>query len=801
MKSVSALFILICCLNGFSQDVKKQVRAFKTEIKPTIDGVLDDTCWALAPVTGDFVMFEPGSGRPERPEKRTTVQVAYTDEAIYIAARLYDDTPGKIPLQYDNRDQIGNVDFFAVSINPNNDGLNDTSFFVMSTGAQADAKATKDEEDFTWNAVWYNAVKITDTGWQVEMQIPYSALRFSEKSTVWGINFHRRIHYINEQYSWNFIDRAKGYITQYAGELQGIGDINAPVRLSFSPYATISNRWYDDQSKFDKSFGLDLKYGISESFTLDATLIPDFGQTAFDELELNLGPFELRYEEQRAFFTEGTALFDSGGNVFYSRRIGNQPIGRDKVEDGLGTHETIEKNPFKVDMLNAVKISGRTKEGLGLGFFNAVTAKTYAEIRDTITDKTRKVLTEPLANYNVIVIDQEFNKNSSIGFVNTNVTRSGSFRDANVSVLTYNISDRKNHYNIKGNLKMSNIYENGEHTKGYSGFMELSKIYGNFQFEVNHWRNNSTYEVNDLGFQRRNNIADYSAELSYQIFEPNRTFNKYRITLENELQYLNDPSEYVGNEIELDGFFILPGRYAFGGSVEMNIGYQYDFFEPRVAGRFLKQRGILAFSAWASSDYRKDFAYDISATYGSRFGSNEDYIHVNLEPRFRFSNRFYIIYDFEYSRLRNEKGYVNHDSSDIYFGNRTVHTLTNAMSGKYNFNIRSALTLSFRHYWSPVQYDDNYFRLNDKGFLEPDTYFYTHDINYNIWNLDLSYNWEFAPGSQLIVFYRNVIFSEHPDALFHFGRNLDRLFKEPISNSLSLKFIYYLDYNKLKSWL
>ena len=128
---------------------------------------------------------------------------------------------------------------------------------------------------------------------------------------------------------------------------------------------------------------MDVKYGISESFTLDATLIPDFGQTAFDDIVLNLGPFEQQYQEQRPFFTEGTELF-SKGNMFYSRRIGNTPVNYFD-EELLGVNEELVDNPDKVNMLNAIKLSGRTKGGLGIGIFNAITEKTEANIKDLTT--------------------------------------------------------------------------------------------------------------------------------------------------------------------------------------------------------------------------------------------------------------------------------------------------------------------------------------------------------------------------------------------------------------------------------
>lgn len=146
---------------------------------------------------------------------------------------------------------------------------------------------------------------------------------------------------------------------------------------------------------------MDVKYGITESFTLDATLIPDFGQTAFDNVSLNLGPFEQQFDEQRQFFTEGTELF-SKGRLFYSRRIGGSPI----RSASAGANETIINEPGKVKMLNAIKVSGRTKKGLGIGVFNAITSKTEATIQNNTTKDIRKEVTNPVSNYNILVLDQ-----------------------------------------------------------------------------------------------------------------------------------------------------------------------------------------------------------------------------------------------------------------------------------------------------------------------------------------------------------------------------------------------------------
>ncbi len=802
MKKFLLILSLFIFSLSYSQEKIKSVTALRIDKNPVIDGVLNEDFWQKAEPAQNFQMFRPGDGGEERENMKTVVKIAYDDEAIYFGATMYDDNTKGIPLQFGSRDEFGQIDFFLISINPNNDGQNDTEFVVMSTGAQGDAKISSEGEDFSWNAVWESNVKINEDSWVAEIKIPYSALRFSNSTEqTWGVNFHRKINRLNEQYCWNYIDKKIGLYTQYAGLITGIKNIKPPTRLSFSPYAYAAVNSYNGNSDTDYSIGMDLKYGINESFTLDATLIPDFGQTAFDDQVLNLGPFEQQYSEKRSFFTEGTELF-SKGDLFYSRRIGNRPIGYGKVQSDLKENEEIANNPSKVNMINALKVSGRTKKGLGVGFFNAITEKTSAEIKNTITQETRSVVTEPLANYNVLVLDQQFNKNSSISFVNTNVTRNGSYRDANVSALLFDISNKKNKYKTTGDFKISNIQENSKNESGYSALLEFAKISGNYQYEFGHSRSNDTYAINDLGYQNKNNLAVYWAEASYRIFESTNIFDEYRFTLSSNAVYQNEPYEFAENNINLDFFFFTKTRFAFGGSFDTSIGDQYNFYEPRVKGRFFKQNPVYEINGWISSDYRKKFAIDLRSTYAKRYDLDNEYVELTFSPRYRFSDKFSIIYALNYSKLSNDDGWVTSlNNGNIIFGNRDVKEVTNTLTGNLSFNTKSTLALSFRHYWSPVIYDTNFFELNNQGTLNASSYQENHDINYNIWNLDLSYSWEFAPGSQLVALYRNSIFNEDQLSHLNFKKNLDNLFKEPISNNFSVKFIYYLDYNNIKTWL
>jgi hypothetical protein len=163
------------------------------------------------------------------------------------------------------------------------------------------------------------------------------------------------------------------------------------------------------------------------------------------------------------------------------------------------------ESPAKVKLFNAFKISGRTNKGLGIGFFNGITEKAEATIRNNITGETRKEVLEPWANYNVLVLDQRFNGNSSVTLVNTNTMRSGNFRDANATGILWSIN-KKNTYQYYGNVKGSWIMDNG--TKfGNRSQLGFGKTSGKNRFDINANFVTKNWDINDLGFSTTTNIA------------------------------------------------------------------------------------------------------------------------------------------------------------------------------------------------------------------------------------------------------------------------------------------------------
>ena len=203
--------------------------------------------------------------------------------------------------------------------------------------------------------------------------------------------------------------------------MKNLKNIDPPLRLSFIPYISsyLENNT-DNEWGTIYNGGLDLKYGFNESFTLDMTLIPDFKQTKSDNVRMNLSPFEMEYSEKRQFFIEGMELFNKG-NIFYTRRIGGKPNNYGDAGYQLQGNEIITNNPEKTKLINSTKFSGRTKNGLGIGIFNGITDNTYATAKDTTNGKKRKIKTQELTNYNMVVLDKTLKNNSFISLANTNM--------------------------------------------------------------------------------------------------------------------------------------------------------------------------------------------------------------------------------------------------------------------------------------------------------------------------------------------------------------------------------------------
>jgi hypothetical protein len=799
MKNHFLLFFLALSFIGYSQKKVLQTNFISDNI--IIDGTLDETTWQSAAIATDFIMFEPDNGKKIPDSKRTEVRVMYDNDALYIGATMYDDDPSKILREITQRDNFGTADLFGVFINGFNDGQQDFQFFVNAADGQADCITTDTNgEDYSWDAVWKSKAVITDKGWVVEMRIPYAALRFSgENKQTWGLNFFREIRRDRYKYTWNFIDSKLGTFTQQTGRLEGIENIKPPTRLFLLPYSSFYvNANGQQKTTGTLKGGLDLKYGINDAFTLDMILVPDFGQTKFDDQILNLGPFEQQFNENRPFFTEGTDLF-SKGNLLYSRRIGGIPAYK------INKNEFFTEAP-NINLINAFKISGRTKDGLGIGILNAVTKNTPTTIYNIESGELRNEV-EPLANYSVLVLDQRFRKNSSIAFVNTNVTRNGHFRDGNVTALVWDLNTKKNTYNISGDFKYSFINETDDKT-GINSQLNFSETSGKFRYGLGADITTKNYDNNDLGINFETNYYSIYGNSSYRILNPTKYFNTFSAQINTYSQFQKETGKIQSSNISFQINSNNKKNHYFGMGIDANPIETYDYYEPRSADRFVIKPTKIGGFIYISSNYNNSFAIDFNPSFAVFDEPGRNSYGFSLGPRYRFSDKLSLNYNFNFFRQNNNKGYVDSVNEDlnaatpntIVFANRNVITYSNTLAGKYSLNSQMTFNISLRQYWSYAE-NKNALALQQNGrYSDFVTYTTNRNSSFYSWNTDLSYSWWFAPGSQVSVLYRNNAAGFERNINKEFGDNVTNLLNnEILSHVFSISIRYFIDYNEVKN--
>src|SRR5437899_7123017 len=329
------------------------VTAVETRTPITLDGVLDDEAWISAEPATDFVQAEPHEGQAAT--ERTTVRLLFDRDALYVGVRC-DDAMASALIVNDIRKDFtpGEQDTFELLLDTFADRRNGFVFATNPAGARSDTQIANEGRDVNtnWDAVWSVATKVDATGWSAEMRIPFKTLRFERgEGRVWGANFSRRIRRKNEVDYWSPVPRVYNlYRAGLAGTLMGLGDVSQGHNIRIKPWVAGNSTRTVGGGEFDPAshVGLDVKYGVTPSLTLDVTVKPDFAQAEADEQQVNLTQFSLFFPEKREFFLENSGMFYFGdipresrlGNarfappagamlLFFSRRIGLTDAGEE----------------------------------------------------------------------------------------------------------------------------------------------------------------------------------------------------------------------------------------------------------------------------------------------------------------------------------------------------------------------------------------------------------------------------------------------------------------------------------------
>lgn len=540
-----------------------------------IDGVLDEAEWGGAVVFAGFTQSEPVEGNPA--EYDTEVRVLFGDEAIWIAARMWDTEPETIDRRLTRRDAHGTYDQFSVHLDPNRDGLTGYSFGVSASNVQGDLYFYNDDKmDGAWDAVWSSAVSRDADGWTAELRIPLSQIRYeaSDDPQSWGINFHRLRVANNERSYYSLISKTRKGIVSQMGRMENVRVSRPSRRLEVLPYAVSSFNQgpatqgdpFFDGSATGGRVGVDLSYGLGAAFTLDATINPDFGQVEADPAVINLTAFETFFPEQRPFFVEDARVFDfslSGhrNSLFYSRRIGRAPHG------GAPSDADFSDVPSNATILGAAKLAGRTSGGLSVGVLAAVTGSEFGD--GLFEDGSRgQFLVEPRSQFGVLSLGQDLNGGATrVGGILTGMSR---------ELPADGLFDWLPSSAYNGGVSFNHLW--GDRTWGMSGFFTASHVRGSeaaierlqrasnhylqrpdatrysldptrtsltgrdwrFTFSKSggeHWTGSvwaaevsPMFEINDLGFSTRSEVLDGGARLSYKEIRPGSLFRNYNIT-------------------------------------------------------------------------------------------------------------------------------------------------------------------------------------------------------------------------------------------------------------------------------
>lgn len=792
---------LVCFISSFSQTSQTNVYSKKYNIK--IDGKINLLEWLDCDTLSNFKQFEPYNGN--KGSEKTDVFVSCDANALYIAAICYTQNT-KLYNILTPRDDFGQADYFGVYIDPYCSGTNAYAFFVTAAGVQVDFKIENETKNFSWDAVWFSSVQKNDSIYTLEMKIPFSAFRIPKKhNQQWNINFYRYLQEKREMNTWNYIDNSKTGEINQMGKMQIVGKIEPPNTLSVIPYITYYSQNNTDTEKKLKSygFGTDLKYSINESFTIDVMLIPDFSDVKSDDPQINLTPYEIYYNENRYFFTEGTEIFNKG-NIFYSRRIGKTPSGYNKVTSQLSKNEIILSNPYYTNILNALKLSGRTSKGIGLGVLNAFTGNTFATIYDTLSDVQTKIKTEAFANYNVFVFDIPLANNSYTSLANTNYLNKTNNYYSNVTAWETLLKNKKNSFSIYLLAASSNIkIDTAKIKTGYSSSLRINKTSGKFRLGYSLDIISKQYNPNDLGYLTQNNIVNNNITAAYNIYKPSGAFLMWRNSITITQQRLYEKFKYILTTITLNSSTKLKNNLSLGATLKITPDSVYDYFEPRAEDRFFIKVPEQSFRLWISTNYAQPLAYDFSNTVYSAGAIQRLQLGYSILNSFRvrFSNNLLLVYSNEYRTDINNFGYVGKSptSDSIFFGKRNLIYITNTIEQSLVFTKNISFNLKIRHYWSRVIYNE-YYQLSNSGYLYPlyNSYrFITNkNVNYNALNVDINFIWFLRPGTQFTISYKKLITSTSILNYADYYDNFENMyFKNPHNNSLTFKLVIYFNVN------
>jgi hypothetical protein len=752
IRLINKLLILILinlAFCGYSQTIEKKVyqTAF-TKTAPELDGVANDSCWSKVEWSGDFIQTQPYENKA--PSQQTKFKILYDDNNLYVFVRAFDTEPEKISRRISRRDNFDG-DMVSISIDSYYDQQTAFSFTAMASGAKGDEAVTQDGNnwDESWNPIWYLKTSIDDQGWCAEMKIPFSQLRFGKKlEHVWGIQLMRHIFRSEERSTWQFIPKGSPGEVHLYGELHGINNIKPKKQIELLPYTVARMERFKkdednpflDGKKSSISAGLDGKAAITNDLTLDFSINPDFGQVEADPSEVNLSAFESYFSERRPFFVEGKNIYQfepsnsivihnmGADNLFYSRRIGRAP----HYSPDLADNEYADI-PEASTILGAMKLSGKTKDGLSVGILESVTANENA-VFDSAGVR-RKESVEPLTNYFVGRLQKDFDKGKTVlGGIITAVNR-----DIKNPALDYlptaaytggidfnhNWNDRTWYFTanaefsyIKGkkeailnaqqassryfqrpDANYVSVDSSRTSLAGYGGTFKFGRSSKKrLQFETSLTVRSPGLEFNDIGYMRYSDVIHHGSWVAYYIRDPFSIFNNFYLNT-NYWMYWNFSGKCLSAFTNMNFYSQFKNRWRINGNFT-RIGESTSTRLLRGGPSFI-QPGGEEMNLNIATDQSKKFSFNIGNYHGlgdvKSYRYHEYWLGLNVRPM----NALSISLSPTYSVQNNLMQYV----SDAKMGSdpRYIFARLDQKTASFTFRLNYTFTpeLSLEYYGEP----------------------------------------------------------------------------------------------------
>ncbi len=812
-KCVLVIGLNLLCFAATAQRQYTIQKVANNSIK--VDGYDLEEEWTLAETQSDFVQTVPEPGKLSR--YKTEIKLAYSNQSLYVFARMYQAAHEQLR-QMTARDALNrsNADVIGIFLDPYNDKQNGFVFKVSSAGVQQDERSSNGNEggDIGWDAVWHSHTQYNDSCWTVEMEVPFSMLRFPNVDNQrWGLNIFRSVRFKNESSYWNEVNPQQAGFLAQSGVLQGIQKMTPPARLFLFPYLSAGYLRQPDRNTNDykgrmlRSGGMDLKYGINESFTLDMTLIPDFSQVISDNIIRNLSPFEQQLTENRPFFTEGTELFNKSG-TFYSRRIGERPSAYYTVQAKYSDTATyrIDRNPNVTPLLNAFKLSGRSDNNLGIGVFNSLSAPVFADITNVKTGEKIREQSEFLKNYNVFVLDRPFKHQSFLNLTNTNVLIPAQQQVANVAALRWVQFDKTQTYRTTLQVRNSTRFRDSARI-GHYLMGEFAKVSGRVGFVINTIAWTPTYNQQDMGLQFDYNHSEQNIVLSYNENKPKTRFIQlYRISNTHRFSQNIQPYAFKSYQSNLSYFILFKNWWDVTFEIDTRPFQPVDFYQLRRWNKRLYVYPYFYTGINGSSDSRKKIFWAYSLGHGVSNEKGAVYTFVSQSLRKMFGSKWEVTVGGSGTFDNNNIGYSYFDATiqEPIVARRYVREYSGDISLKWNINPDMNLTGRFRHYNARI--DNRSFHRTDALGAWRELEVFTNvqsNENYNLQNIDVFFNWMFRPGSRIVLSYKqwlNDAYILNEQLGNSYMRNVFQIIRAPKSFECNARVIFFLDYNKIKLW-